>query len=139
MEGSLYRPPQPRRQRASVRRHRSSKRHFRHGRRAAVLRAVTAGELVLNRIAPSIAAAAERCGSCPPYVQAAIVLLQSEKKSLLGDVIKGRVPLLAAAREVERLAKLVTAFRQGTAADRVAFAKIVGPTVLFDTSLVPAL
>ena len=35
----------------------------------------------------------------------------------------------------QRLARLVSAYRQASAADRVAFAKVVGPTVLFDTSL----
>jgi hypothetical protein len=104
-----------------------------------VVRALTAAGLYLQKVAPTVRAAAERCGSNPHYVEAACSLLQAENTSLLADVIKGRVPLLQAAREAERLGTLVAAYRAASAADRVAFAKAVGPTVLFETSLVPAL
>jgi hypothetical protein len=117
----------------------SARRHFRNGRRSAAVRAFTAAALVIQGVTPTIAAAAERCGSCPAYVQAAIALLQSENQGLFTDVIHGRIPLLAAAREVRRLSALVTAYRQASAADRVAFAKTIGPSTLFDSSLVPAL
>jgi len=86
-----------------------------------------------------VGAAAERCGSNPAYVSAAIAILRSENKELLVDVVKGRVPLLEAARETQRLSVLVSAYREASASDRVNFAKAVGPTVLFDTALVPAL
>jgi len=120
-------------------RRQSARRHFRNGHRAAAVRAFTAAGLVISGRAPTIMMAAERCGSCPAYVQAAITILRSENKGLFVDVIKGRVPLLVAAREVKRLAALVAAYRAGSAADRVGFAKIIGPTTLFDSSLVPAL
>jgi hypothetical protein len=89
---------------------------------------------------PTVSAAAERTGSSWAYVEAALVILAAENTSLVADVVNGRVPLLAAARKVQRLGELVAAYRKATAADRVAFARAVGPTVLFDTSLVvPAL
>jgi len=110
-----------------------------HGYRLAVVRALTAGGLVINGTAPTVGAAAERCGSNPAYVSAAIAILRSENKELLVDVVKGRVPLLEAARETQRLSVLVSAYREASASDRVNFAKAVGPTVLFDTALVPAL
>jgi hypothetical protein len=122
------------------RRHRqSARRHFRNGHRAAALRAITAGGLYLSKAAPSIAAAAERCGSNRLYVKAAIVLLQSENMTLRTNVLEGTTPLQGAAKAIKQLGALVHAYRRASAADRVAFAKTVGPTVLFDTSLVPAL
>jgi hypothetical protein len=86
-----------------------------------------------------LAKAATACGSCPPYVAAAVVLLKAENASLLGSVLTGTVPLLVAARQSRHAAELVAAYRQATAADRVAFAKAIGPTVLFDNDLVPAM
>src|SRR5262249_55291223 len=121
------------------RRRQSPHRQIRNGRRSACVRAFTAAQLLRGKIAPSVAAAAERCGSNAAYIRAASAILESENKGLLADVINGPVPVLGAAREVQRLGALVSAYRQASAADRVAFAKAVGPTVLFDTSLVPAL
>ena len=71
------------------RRRQSARRYFRNGHRAAAVRALTA--LVINGAAPTISAAAERCSSCAPYVQAAIALLRSENKALLADVINHEV------------------------------------------------
>jgi hypothetical protein len=112
---------------------------FRDGYCTAAVRAFTAAGLVIDGKAPTLRAAALRCGANVAYVRAAITLLRSENTSLMAKVAKGKVSMLAAAREVKRLGALVTAYRQASAADRVAFAKAVGPTVLFDTSLVPAL
>jgi len=112
---------------------------MKNGRRNAAVRAFTGAQIIRSGIAPSVEAAAERTGSTRSYVQAALAILAAENTSLIADVINGRVPLLAAAREVQRLGALVSAYRQASAADRVAFARVVGPTVLFDTSLVPAL
>jgi hypothetical protein len=92
---------------------------------------------VLDGRAPTIKAAAMRCGSSVPYVRAAIALLRSENTSLITSVMHGDVPLLAAARGVGQLASLVAAYRQASAADRVAFAKVIGPSTLFENSLVP--
>jgi hypothetical protein len=130
MQGSL---------RTTRRKRQSPRRQFKNGRRNAAVRAFTGAQLVRGKIAPTVAAAAERCGSTPAYVQAALAILAAENTSLVADVVNGRVPLLATAREVKRLGELVAAYRKASAADRVAFARAVGPTVLFDTSLVPAL
>jgi hypothetical protein len=112
---------------------------FRDGYCTVAVRALTAAGLVIDGKAPTYRAAALRCGSTVAYTGAAVTLLRSENTSLMAKVAKGEVSLLAAAREVRRLAKIVAAYRAGSAADRVAFAKAVGPTILFDTSLVPAL
>jgi hypothetical protein len=117
----------------------SRNRQFKNGRRNAAVRAFTGAQLVRSGIAPTIAAAAERTGTTRAYVHAALAVLESENTSLIADVINGRVGLLAAAQQVKQLGALVSAYRQASAADRVAFAKTIGPTVLFDTSLVPAL
>src|SRR5262245_48800348 len=101
---------------------------FRDGYRAAAVRALTAAGLVVDGKTPSLKTAALRCGSSPPYVAAAITVLRSENHSLITKVAKGDVPLLAAAHETKRLSALVNAFRQAGVADRVAFAKTIGPT-----------
>jgi hypothetical protein len=125
--------------RITRRKRQSARRQFKNGRRNAVVRALTGAQLVRSKIVPTIAAAAERTGTSRAYVEAALAILAAENTSLVADVINGKVPLLAAAREVKRLGTLVSAYRAASAADRVAFARAVGPTVLFDTSLVPAL
>jgi hypothetical protein len=113
-------------------------RQFSDGLRLAALRAFTAARLVL-RDGMSVHAAAQACGSCTAYVLAALTLIRSENNSLIEKVLYGEITILAAAHEVKRLGVLVAAFRKASAADRVAFARAIGPSVLFDTSLVPAL
>jgi NAD(P)H-nitrite reductase large subunit len=103
------------------------------------VRAVTAAKLYLTGQAPSVAAAALSCGSCIAYVQAALVLLKSENVAMLERVLCGQVPLLVAAKQLKQVAALVDAYRAAAAVDRVAFARAVGPTVLFDDTLVPAI
>jgi len=114
------------------------RRQFRNGRRLAAVRAITAAKLYLSKAVPTLKAAVEACGTNYNYVRAAIILLKAENTSLLARVVAGEILILAAAREVERLSKLVASYRAATANDHVAFAKIVGPTVLFDDMLVPA-
>ena len=121
------------------RKRQSARRQFKNGRRNAAVRAFTGAQLLRSKIAPTITAAAERTGTSRAYIEAALAILAAENTSLVADVINGKVPLLAAAREVKRLGELVAAYRRASSADRVAFARAVGPTVLFDTSLVPAL
>jgi hypothetical protein len=121
------------------RRHRSARRHYDHGQRLAVLRALTAASLRLNGAFSSLAQAAAACGSGVVYVKAAVAILRSEDVSIRDQVLTGRLSLLAAASLVEKRSKIVAAYRQATAADRVAFAKTIGPTVLFDNDLVPAM
>src|SRR5262245_29266741 len=99
----LGRPRQPRTRR---RQRASSRRHFRHGCRAAAARAFTAARIYLDQSIPTLAAAAMHCGSNVPYVQAAILLIQDETaphpEILRKAILKGRVSLLAAAREARQ-------------------------------------
>jgi hypothetical protein len=120
-------------------RRRSSRRRFRYGVRAAVVRALTGARIYLNGFVSTLAAAAYGCGSNVIYVRAAVIVLKSENTALLDQVLEGDLPLLEAARQVEQLGKLVAAYRGASAADRVAFARAIGPSTLFDDSLVPAL
>jgi len=114
------------------RQHRSSRRHFRDGRRAAALRALTAARLHLQGQAPSLAAAAAMCGSCLTYTRAAATLWKSENSTILNEVLAGRMPLLAAAHQVQRVADLVASYRAAQAPDRIAFVKAAGTDKLFD-------
>jgi hypothetical protein len=120
-------------------RYRARYRRLRDGHRLAALRAVTAAHGYLNGQFSSLATAALYCGSCRAYVRAATVLLRAENLVMVEQVSRGQMPLLAAARQLKQIANLVNAYRTAGAADRVAFAKTIGPTTLFDSALVPAL
>ena len=123
----------------SRRRRRSSRQRFANGQQLAVLRAVTAADLYTAGHFKSYRAAATGCGSNRAYVRAVITLRAAENSRLLDLALRGVVSLLKAAAEAEGVAKLVRAYRNASAADRVEFARVVGPTTLFDTALVPAL
>jgi hypothetical protein len=116
----------------------SARRRFDHGCRLAALRAITAARLHLKH-GMKVKMAARACGSNTGYVTAAAILLRSENSTLIEKVLHGDVSILDAAHEVQRLGDLVAAYRQASASDHVAFAKAIGPTCLFDSSLVPAL
>jgi hypothetical protein len=113
-------------------RRQSSRRHFRNGRRAAVLRALTAARLYSSGSIPSLANAAEACGSNHIYVKAATVLLKAENETLLQHVLVGDEGLLAAARQARRTANLISAYRSASHADRVVFARTCGAEAIFD-------
>jgi hypothetical protein len=81
----------PRAKRKVAKRNRSSRRHFRHGHRAAVMRAITAAKLYLKKTIPHLGIAAEACGSNVTYVTAAVILLRSENATLLKQVGVGQV------------------------------------------------
>jgi len=117
---------------AQRRRHRSPRCHFRYGRRRAVVRAFTAARLYIANAVPTLEAAAESCGSNVAYVQAAIILLKAENASLMQDVLAGRVPILQAAREAQRLANLITAYREAKDPDRIAFARACGADAILN-------
>jgi len=88
--------------------------------------AVTAAQrLVFGRKTP-IAAAAASTGSTPAHVTAAITIIKSEDQALLEQVLRGEVPLSAAAKRVKRVADLVTAYRNATSEDLVKAAKVIG-------------
>ena len=114
-------------------------RHTRAGQCAAAVRATTAAKLYLAGQVPSVAAAALGCGACVAYTRAAVILLQSENATMLERVLRGHTPISTAAQQLKQVAALVDAYRTAAAADRVAFAKTIGPTTLFDTALVPAM
>ena len=113
-------------------------RRMRAGQCAAARRALPAAQFYLDHRFPSLAVAALCHGSCVA-VRAAVILLKSENLVLLERVRRGHIPLLAAAKQVKQVAALVDAYRSAGAADRVMFAKAIGPTTLFDSALVPAL
>jgi hypothetical protein len=119
--------------------YRSARRRVRNGCRAAVMRALSGARRYLNGEVPTLDAAAAWCGSNVTYVRAAVILIKSENTVLMRQVLGGEYPLLAAARDMQKLAELVTAFRRAPFAARVAFARTVGPSTLFDNTLVPAL
>jgi len=114
------------------RRYRSPRRRFRHGRCAAAVRALTGAHLYINKAVPTLQAAAEACGSNVNYVQAAIILLKADNAALVSDVRAGRVPLVQAAREAERLVNLITAYREAKDPDRVAFARACGTEAILN-------
>jgi hypothetical protein len=133
-----------RRQRASARR------HFRHGYRAAAVRAFTGAEIYLDKKVPNLAAAAMHCGSNVQYVQAAIVLIQAEALhpwKMRQSVLEGRVPLLAAAHEARRRQKaarvtveeMTAAWRGWTSSQRAYFGRSVGVAEIWDFSIVPVI
>jgi hypothetical protein len=105
------------------------------------VRAVTAAQLYLGKpvTLPSLAAAAEACGSNCPYVKAAITLLNSEDADLINRVLTGEVGLLDAAAAVEKRAQLIAAYREAHVGDLAALGKAVGPGDVWDHVIVPSI
>jgi hypothetical protein len=118
--------------------HHRRRRRIRNGHRMAALRAFTAAMLYRENKGWNLAMAAASCGTNVAYVQALLTVLRSENITLLERVLTGEVSVLAAAREVGRLAQLVAAYRASNTADHVAFARAIGPGTLFDEAIVPA-
>jgi hypothetical protein len=115
-----------------LRQRQSTRPRFRHGKCAAANRALTAARLYISNAIPTLAAAAEACGSNVHYVRAAIILLKADNAALVSDVLAGRVPLLAAAAEAKRLVNLVAAYKAAKDPDRVAFARACGAEAILD-------
>jgi hypothetical protein len=142
MEGSsAFTKIRQSRQRRFTRQRASARRHFRNGQRTAVVRAMTAAALYLGKpvVAHTLADAAEKCGSGIRYVEAAVTLLRTNDEALIATALAGDRSLLEIATEVRRRANLVTAYRKASAADKIALAKAVGPSVLWDDVLAPVL
>ena len=114
-------------------------RRMRAGRCAAAVRALTAAKIYLAGEVPNLPTAALCCGSCVTYVQDILILIKSENEIMLSRVLRGQMPLAAAAKQMRQVADLVAAYRGAGVDDRVAFAKAIGPTTLFDSVLVPAI
>jgi hypothetical protein len=129
----LFKATPPRRQR------KSSRRHFRHGLRAAAVRAFTAASLHLHKspLVSALASAAECTGSNVSYVRAATVLLKANNTSLIGEVMAGRIPLLQAASQVRHLVNLVEAYRAASPEARAAAGRTVGIDAVWDEMIVP--
>jgi len=66
-------------------------------------------------------------------------VIAAEQPQLLDRVLVGKVPLLAAARQVEAAAVLVAAYNSCGPGARETFARAVGVESLFDGAIVPAL
>ena len=112
--------------------------HMRNGFRRAARRAYSGAQLVLKQ-GMSVADAVEWTGSNANYIRAMITIIQSKDEVLLRAVLRGEVPVLVAAAQVEGLAKLLKAYAAATAANKVAFGHTVGTESLFDAVIAPAL
>jgi hypothetical protein len=86
-------------------------RQFDFGLRLAVLRAITAERRYAAGEARTLAGAARSTGSNIAYVAAVGVLRATGNTSLLQKALTGDTPLLAAAAEAKRLAKLTAEYR----------------------------
>jgi hypothetical protein len=109
------------------------------GRRAAVLRALTAVRLLERGEVSSLVKAARACGSNPAYVAAGQILRKTENAALVKLVLAGEVGLLEAASGWRRMGELVHAYRRAELTDRAIFGRIVGAGKLFDEAVVPTL
>jgi hypothetical protein len=87
----------------------------------------------------SLAEAAAKVGLSPTYVAAMVTVLLADDLDLLWDVLAGSIPLLEAANRVRRRAKLLQAYRNGTASDRQALGKTEGVDKIWDEVLAPNL
>jgi hypothetical protein len=140
MHGLIRGTPR-RRQRASARR------HFRHGWRAAVVRAFTGARLYLDKGAPTLVRAAEDCGSNVHYVRAAIVVLEEGSFSEQALVLTGHLQLLEAANQARLRRKAecitvdeaVTSWRKWTPEQRVAFGRGAGVSEIWDCAISPVI
>jgi len=127
------------RRRLRSRRYRSARRHFEDGNRRAVKRAFIAAGLYTRGNVPTLRAAAESCAVAVNYVRAAIVIRAVRDPSLEQAVIRGEVQLFAAAEAMKPLADLMTAATFADSHVKVAFTKAVGPAIVWDDFIVPAL
>jgi hypothetical protein len=137
----LIRATHRRRQRAS------SRRHVRHGWRAAAVRAFTGARLYLNKQAPTLVRAAEDCGSNVHYVRAALVVIKDGSLHNQGLVLTGHVPLLVAANQMRRRRKAelitadeaVAAWRLWSPAQRAEFGRGAGISEIWDNAIIPVM
>jgi len=126
---------------ASRRRRQSTRRHLHHGKRAAVVRALTAARLYLGKpvTAPTLNSAAEQCGSNAAYTKAMVTVIKAEDPALLAEVLGGHTSLLKAAAKARKRAALIDALRHAGSEDRAAAGRVLGAAAIFDTLVTPAL
>src|SRR5262249_52138857 len=115
-------PPDRRRRRYRAR----GRRYLDNGESAAVRRALTGANLVLEKRVSSSAVAAKWCGSNSQYIAAMIILIRSENQQLLHHALRGNVPLLTAAKRAKLIADLVAAFRAAGPTDLSTAGSIIG-------------
>ena len=87
----------------------------------------------------TIVKAAVATGTTRAAVHAALIVLQNGDEGLAASVLKGWESLSRAADKVRGRVKLIEAFKSATPDDRVAFARAIGPTELFEAAIEPAL
>src|SRR5262249_2128724 len=126
------------RRRAS-RRYRSRRRSYKNGVCRAARRALAAGVMYLDNKGLTLRMAAELCGSNVAYVQAAIIILQTEDLALRDAVLSGKVPLLTAAAAMKSTAKLISAYRASDGADKFALGQAVTPEKVWTATILPVL
>jgi hypothetical protein len=88
--------------------------------------AVAAARRLVFSMKTSIAAEAARTGSTSAHVTAAMIILKSEDRALLEQVLRGEVPVATAAKRVKRVADLISAYRNATNEDLIKAAKVIG-------------
>ena len=126
------------------------RRHYRkHRRDNAPARAFAGARLWMRHpVVPSTQAEAARLvGSTPAYVAAAATVINAAVPGLIEDVLCGRVPLLAAAREARQRQeaagitgeKMAATWRGWTRAQRANFGRTVGVAEIWDQAIVPAI
>jgi hypothetical protein len=117
-----------------------------------VVRAAAAAGLYLDGKIPSLAVAAEACGSNVNYIRAAIALLKADDASLLNLTMAGRVSLTEAANlarlqtatrvtvdEAVAPAVAVASWRVWTPEQRAEFGRGAGVSNLWDHAIAPVL
>jgi hypothetical protein len=119
--------------------HPQHRRHLPYDREASATRAITSGESFLEGKFSTIVRAAYCCGSNAAYVRDAITLLRSEDRALLNRVLAGEVPLEEAAKQVRKLAKVVSGFRAMSPSERALLGRTLGIATVWDELIVPAL
>jgi hypothetical protein len=112
-----------------------------------VVRATTGARLYLDGAVPTLAAAAESCGSNVQYIRAAIDLLQAEDPSLLNLAMAGWLSLTGAADQERRRLKAeritpdeaVASWRVWTPEQRAEFGRGAGVADVWDHAISPVL
>jgi len=123
------------------------RRHYRkHRRDNAPAHAFAGAKLWMHKpVVPSTQAEAARLvGSTPAYVAAAATVINAATPGLIENVLRGRVPLLAAAHEARRrqnakrtVEEMVASWRCWTPGQRANFGRAVGVAEIWDDAIAP--
>jgi hypothetical protein len=120
---------------------RRQRHQIRKGSRRAAVQALAGARLWLGAPIPlpTQAEAAVMTGSTRTYVQAAAVVIEHGDVTLIARVEAGHESLLQAAERVKNRVKLVRAFRTASPADLKDVGRSIGPELIFDRVVSPAL